>query len=302
MTANAKEPAFDWTDKRVLISGATGFIGAGVTNRLLDLNAEVAAITRTRPKSESVNWISVAKSESFPSQQIAEFNPEVVLHLATRFQASHSPKDIKELISSNIEFGTNLLESAKNSGAIFVNINSAWQHFESKSYSPVSLYAATKQAFADICQYYGETGLDLRSLTIYDTYGPTDQRNKLVRQILSAVNNDEQIEMGRGDQLINLLFLGDVVSAILMISALPPATLIQDYVVRAQDSISIRELVMGIEEVTGKEVKSNWGARNARPREMESDWVFGELLPAWKQQVELAEGLRLCWQEVNSAT
>jgi nucleoside-diphosphate-sugar epimerase len=302
MTANAQTDGFPWTNKRVLVSGATGFIGSGVTERLVDLSAEVAAITRTQPKSESVNWINVANSESFPMHEIAEFNPEVVIHLATRFQASHSPSDIKELVSSNIEFGTLLLESAKKSGAAFVNINSAWQHFESKPYSPVSLYAATKQAFSDIAQYYGETGLDLRNLTIYDTYGPTDQRNKLVRQLLDAVKNNKQIDMGQGNQLINLLFLSDVVSAILRTAELPTAPMIQDYVARAQNSISIRELVTVIEQVTGKELNANWGAREARPREMKSDWVFGEVLPGWKQQIYLEEGLRLCWQEVNSET
>jgi len=302
MTDNTQKTGFTWTNKRVLISGATGFIGSGVTERLVDLNAEVAAITRTQPKSESVNWIRVANSESFPSHVIAEFNPEIVIHLATRFQASHSPSDIKELVSSNIEFGTNLLESAKNSGAVFVNINSSWQHFESKPYSAVSLYAATKQAFSDIAQYYGETGLDLRNLTIYDTYGPTDQRNKLVRQLLDAVKNNKQIDMGQGNQLINLLFLSDVVSAILRTAELPTAPMIQDYVARAQNSISIRELVTVIEQVTGKELNANWGAREARPREMTSDWVFGDVLPVWKQQIDLEEGLRLCWREVDSAT
>jgi nucleoside-diphosphate-sugar epimerase len=302
MTANAQTDGFPWTNKRVLVSGATGFIGSGVTERLVDLSAEVAAITRTQPKSESVNWINVANGDSFPSHAIAEFNPEVVIHLATRFQASHSPSDIKELIRSNIEFGTLLLDSATKSGAAFVNINSAWQHFESKPYSPVSLYAATKQAFSDIAQYYGETGLDLRNLTIYDTYGPTDQRNKLVRQLLDAVKNNKQIDMGPGNQLINLLFLSDVVSAILRTAELPTAPMIQDYVARAQNSISIRELVTVIEQVTGKELNANWGAREARPREMTSDWVFGHVLPVWKQQIDLEEGLRLCWQEVNSAT
>jgi len=302
MTANAQTDGFPWTNKRVLVSGATGFIGSGVTERLVDLSAEVAAITRTQPKSESVNWINVANGDSFPSHAIAEFNPEVVIHLATRFQASHSPSDIKELISSNIEFGTLLLDSATESGAAFVNINSAWQHFESKPYSPVSLYAATKQAFSDIAQYYGETGLDLRNLTIYDTYGPTDQRNKLVRQLLDAVKNNEQIDMGPGNQLTNLLFLSDVVSAILGIAELPAAQVIQEYVARAQNSISIRELVTVIEQVTGKELNANWGAREARPREMTSDWVFGDVLPVWKQQIDLEEGLRLCWREVDSAT
>jgi nucleoside-diphosphate-sugar epimerase len=297
MTTHSQAPAYTWSSKRVLISGATGFIGTEVTERLIDLNAQVSVITRTRPITQTVNWISAMDGDAFPSQEIAEFNPEVVIHLATRFQSSHSPTDIKGLIQSNIEFGTNLLESAKEAGAVFVNINSAWQHFESQQYSPVSLYAATKQAFADIAQFYGETGLHLRNLTLYDTYGPTDKRNKLIRQLLNAASSNEHLDMGPGDQLINLLFVSDVATAILGIAQLPPAPIIQNYVVRAENSISIHELVMEIEKVTKKELNVNWGARQVRPREMNTDWVFGEMLPGWQQQVKLSEGLSICWQE-----
>jgi nucleoside-diphosphate-sugar epimerase len=297
MTTHSETDRNTWSSKRVLISGATGFIGSEVTRRLIELNAQVSVITRVRPITQTVNWISAMDSDALPSQEIADFNPEVVIHLATRFQSSHSPSDIKGLIQSNIEFGTNLLESANEAGAVFVNINSAWQHFESRQYSPVSLYAATKQAFADIAQYYGETGLDLRNLTLYDTYGPTDKRNKLIRQLLNTASSNEYLDMGPGDQLINLLFVSDVVAAILRIAELPPAPIIQNYVVRAENSISIRELVTEIEKVTKKELNVNWGARQARAREMNTDWVFGELLPGWQQDVKLGEGLSTCWQE-----
>ncbi len=300
MTTRSQGDAFSWSNKRVLVSGATGFIGSEVTKRLMKLNAQVSVITRTDPDLKAVNWISAMNNGVFPSQVISEINPEVVIHLATRFQSSHSPSDIKGLIESNVEFGTNLLESAKQAGAVFVNINSAWQHFGSRQYSPVSLYAATKQAFADIAQYYGETGLDLRNLTLYDTYGPSDKRNKLIRQLLNTANSNEQLDMGPGDQLINLLFVSDVVEAILVIAGLPSGPKLHNYVVRAEKSISIRELVAQIEKVTEKQLNVNWGARKARPREMTSDWVFGELLPGWGQQVKLGQGLTICWQELIS--
>ena len=297
MTTRSQIDGYTWSNKRVLVSGATGFIGSEVTKRLIELNTQVSVITRKKPTTNNIYWISALDSDAFPSQEIAEFNPEVIIHLATRFQPSHLPSDIKELIGSNIEFGTNLLESAKKAGAVFVNINSSWQHFESQQYSPVSLYAATKQAFRDIAQYYGETGLDLRNLTLYDTYGPTDNRNKLTRQLLKSASSNVRIDMGPGDQLINLLFVSDVVAAILRIAALPTAPIIQNYVVRAKNSISIRELVTEIEKVTKKELKITWGARPARPREMTSDWVFGALLPGWQQHVELSEGMSICWRE-----
>jgi nucleoside-diphosphate-sugar epimerase len=293
-----------WEGKCVLVSGGTGFIGSGVVRQLITLKANVGVITRSRPITQEVKWIEVQNHDHFPADKVAEFNPEIVMHLATQFAASHSRANISSLIRSNVEFGTQLLESAAPLGATFVNVSSSWQHFDGKEYSPVSLYAATKQAFLDIARYYSETGLDFRNLTVYDTYGPTDTRNKLINQLFKAAAGGQEIAMGPGDQLINLLALDDVISAILKISTLPVSSepLSLDYVVRADESISIKQLVQIVEQVVGKKIDAFWGARPARLREMTTDWVFSVPLPEWEPTIPLAEGLKACWQEMNSAT
>lgn len=293
-----------WEGKRVLVSGGTGFIGNGVVRQLIELKAHVGVITRAQPIEGLVQSIKVEDSNYFPSDKIDDFNPEMVIHLATQFAATHYRTDISSLVRSNIEFGTQLLESASHAGAIFVNVSSSWQHFDGKEYSPVSLYAATKQAFLDIAQYYSETGLDFRNLTIYDTYGPTDKRNKLVSQLLNVAASGQPISMGTGVQLINLLALEDVISAIFCIALLPPSNepLSLNYIVRAGESISIRQLVEVVEQVVGKKIHAAWGVRQSRSREMTTDWVFGSMLPGWEQKIPLNEGLQSCWRELNRAT
>ena len=291
-----------WQGKRVLVSGATGFIGSELTKSLVQHGAHVTAVTRSRPTNEGIEWLEVQDYDQFPSEKIDESNPEIIFHLATRFQAAHTLSDISELIRSNVEFGVKLLESAKTLDARFVNVSSSWQHFEGKSYSPVSLYAATKQAFADIAMYYQETGLDFRDLAIYDTYGPTDKRNKLIRLLLLAASSGTPIEMGAGNQLINLLYVTDVVNAIMLIAEDPmqQSTGSQAFVARAGDSISIRELVATIERVTGRSINAQWGSRPERLREMLTDWKFGQALPNWKPKVSLEEGLEQCWKVLES--
>jgi CDP-3, 6-dideoxy-D-glycero-L-glycero-4-hexulose-4-reductase len=55
------------------------------------------------------------------------------------------------MITSNITFGTKLLEIASRTGVkTFINTSSAMQNYDNNSYSPTNLYAATKQAFEDI--------------------------------------------------------------------------------------------------------------------------------------------------------
>jgi nucleoside-diphosphate-sugar epimerase len=293
-----------WPSKRVLISGATGFIGSELTTSLVQQGANVSAITRSQPENKAINWIQVNDCEPFPGEAVRNSNPEVIIHLATRFQAAHTPGDITALIQSNVEFGTQLLESGKDLGARFVNVSSSWQHYEGKPYSPVSLYAATKQAFTDIALYYAETGLDYRDLSIYDTYGPTDQRNKLIRLLLIAARSGTPIDMGEGSQLINLLYVSDVVNAITRIAERTTQQMYNPhkFVARAEKSITIKELVTTIEGVTGRTINAQWGARPERPREMLTDWQFGQLLPNWEPEVSLEKGIAQCWQVLNSGT
>jgi nucleoside-diphosphate-sugar epimerase len=221
----------------------------------------------------------------------------VVFHLATSFIAQHETCDIPELIDSNITFGTVILEAARGASARVVLTGSAWQHFEGATYHPVSLYAATKQALFDVAAFYAHEGLDVRELTLFDTYGPDDPRRKLVPLLLEAAATGEQIDMSSGTQLIDLLYVTDVVEALIRTADQPASesTSVQQFVARSGTPVSIRGLVELIEQVVGSEINVAWGKRPDRPREMRSDWTFGHPVPGWSPRVDLASGIRSCW-------
>jgi nucleoside-diphosphate-sugar epimerase len=226
--------------------------------------------------------------------RIAEFKPDAVIHLATHFLASHDVTDISTLVRSNIEFGTFVLEGAAQCSARVLNVNSAWQHVEGAAYSPVSLYAATKQAFSDIAEYYAQVReLEIRDVTLFDSYGPGDTRMKLVPLLLSAARSGASLDMSDGNQLIDLTYVDDVAVGLLhaaLASDLPLST-----VIRTWNPLTIREVVARVEAVTGTSLAVNWGVRPARPREMRTDWVFGTALPGWQPTVSMEDGLARCW-------
>ena len=100
----------------------------------------------------------------------------------------------------------------------FINTGTYWQHYvrsESSTYSPSCFYAATKQSFQDIIKYYTDSNL-IKSITLklFDTYGPVDLRKDIT--ILSeAQQNNNKIAMTSGEQLIDLVYITDVVRAYL---------------------------------------------------------------------------------------
>lgn len=279
---------------RVLLTGSTGYIGSVVLPLLTARAGEIAVVTRPGRIASAGSAVLIDAEGPELVDRIAEFAPDVVIHLATHFLAAHDVADISTLVRSNIEFGTFLLEGAAACSARVLNVNSAWQHVDGADYSPVSLYAATKQAFADISAYYAQVrGLDVRDVTLFDSYGPGDTRKKLVPLLLDAARSGASLDMSDGQQLIDLTYVDDVAAGIVhaaMAEGIPSST-----VVRSWNPLSIGEVVARIEAVTGASLAVNWGVRPTRPREMRTDWVFGTALPGWQPTVSLHEGLSRCW-------
>ena len=58
------------------------------------------------------------------------------------------------MVDANVHFGAGVLEACTAVGASLISASTVWQHFEGRPYAPVSAYAATKQAFDDLAEYY----------------------------------------------------------------------------------------------------------------------------------------------------
>ncbi|QNA99127.1 NAD-dependent epimerase/dehydratase family protein [Massilia sp. Se16.2.3] len=148
---------------------------------------------------------------------LAQARPDTVFHLAAAFVAEHVPGDIDRLVHANLLFATQLLEAMRVNGVrLLVNTGTAWQHYGNRDYDPVNLYAATKQAFEAILAYYVNAhGFIAATLALFDTYGPGDERPKLMRALWRAAREGRPLAMSSGRQLLDLVYVDDVVDAYL---------------------------------------------------------------------------------------
>jgi nucleoside-diphosphate-sugar epimerase len=110
-----------------------------------------------------------------------------------------------------------------------------------------------------------------------------------------AVQEQQPLVMSPGEQLIDLVYIDDVVDAFIIAAELLQNNQIvgqEDYVVSAQNPVKLKELVDIYSRVMGKYLNIHWGGRPYRPREVMIPWNNGQLLPGWRAKVSLEEGLR----------
>lgn len=274
---------------RVLVTGASGFIGSRLCLALEATGREVARVSSSHFHSSSTNLEFDSKSFEALHEAIKEFAPTTVFHLATNFVGQHKFSDIAKLSVANIEFSTVVADASSQVGSRFIYANSAWQRFEGMQ-SSVSLYAAYKEGFGKILDYYRDVhALDVQQVFLFDTYGPHDVRGKIVQRLVESTISGNTVRLGSSSKLINLTFVDDVVSGLIQLEAIESLRL--DWVIRADNSISLLELSETIASSLGRAPSVEWGSVPDRPREMWTDWIFGTRLriPGVKS---LFDGLR----------
>jgi nucleoside-diphosphate-sugar epimerase len=228
---------------------------------------------------------------------VSSVQPDAIFHLASFFIAEHHPEDIIQLIQSNILLGTQLVEAmTQNNIYHLINVGTSWQHYQNSDYSPVCLYAATKQSFEAILKFYVEsTPLKIITLKLFDTYGPWDFRNKLFGLLQSSSQTQEPLLMSPGKQWMDLVYIDDVVAALLIaVSRIQnqPDHSYEDFAVSSGKPVQLKKIIAIYESILGKKLPVHWGAKPYRAREVMFPWNRGRILPGWRPKVDLDEGMK----------
>lgn len=285
----------------IIVTGATGFIGQNLIRSLKQMHSVHAIIrpTTDRTKVGTDNIFVFNDNIEVLSQYIIDNRIEGVIHLASLYISEHKSGQIKDLILSNVYFGTALLEAcAKANVKWFINTGTIWQNYKAapgvKEYSPVNLYAATKQSFIDIAKFYTETtDMKFCTLKLCDTYGPGDTRRKIFNLFKQIAETGETLDMSPGEQKLDIIYIDDIVRGFSQLVEMLHSehNIIDEYVLTSGKQYSLKELADIFSEVSGKKLNINWGGREYREREVMNPWQ-GVKLVGWESSVTLNEGLK----------
>jgi len=290
--------------QRVFITGAGGFIGRHLVDRLIGEGDTVDVLWRSSTTRKSPNsWQSRVTKHIWDESAghlidiMKRAHPDVVIHLASLFVAEHSSDQVDALIRTNVLLGTQLLEAMSSSGVErFLNFGTSWQHFGDAAYNPVCLYAATKQAFEAVIRFYVESrGLRAITLKLFDTYGPEDDRGKLFAALIQRLQTQETIALSPGEQVVDFAYIDDVVNAaVIAVRRLrsEEGDREESFGISGGQPLPLRELVAMVSTIANRPLNVHWGGRPYRIREVMVPWTSFPRLPGWSPKISLDEGIR----------
>ena len=229
--------------KKILITGATGFIGKNLLNYFLKKKYFIYVILRKSKKNIKFskehkinkNFKSIIFSDIYNlKKQLLNYKIDYVVHAATHYVKKHKSSDINKIIESNILFPTIIIDLLCNKTIKkFINLGTVWQHYNNKKDHAYNLYASSKQAFNKIFNYYRNQFPKTKffNLLISDTFGKNDKRKNLIpiKYITKIIEN-----------IIN--------------KDIKPDT----YVIKDKKNLKIFDLINYLNQKLDKEIKINW--------------------------------------------
>lgn len=212
-----------YTQKKVLVTGAGGFIGSHLTETLIDLGATVTGfiwdnaaetnnLSRDLPK-EKTGKVSIHLGDlkEYGSLLGVMKGMDIVFHLAAINSVHHSLSHPREVIENNVNGTLNLLLAARESGVGKVIITSSAGVYgppldspmdEKHDTRPASPYAASKLAAEEIAlSFYHSFGLPVVILRLFNTFGPGQSLRAVIPNIILQALTGREVKLGRTDSI-----------------------------------------------------------------------------------------------------
>ena len=310
----------------VLVSGAGGFIGSHLTERLLADGHSVTALVRYS-STGSAGFLEPHRSDrnltlllgDVADQRLtreAMQGADVVLHLAALIGIPYSYQAPASYVATNVQGTLAVLEAARDLGTRRVVLTSTSEVYGTALTTPIteshprqaqSPYSATKIAADALAEAYARS-FDLPAVILrpFNTYGPRQSTRAVIPTILGQLaSGAESIELGSLWPQRDFTYVSDTVDGFIACLDAPG---IEGRTVHlgTGTAVSIGELADLCQEVAGKRVEIRHDDGRERPSASEvglllSDPSLAAELLGWRPQVSLEEGLARTWKSIVSA-
>lgn len=301
----------------MLVTGAGGFIGSHLVERLVRDGASVRALVRYTSRGDrgALEWVEpgvladvevvTGELRDVESVDRAVAGSDVVLHLGAQITIPYSYVNPRDYTEVNVLGTLNVCQAALRHGVTRVVQTSTSEVYgtaqtvpitEAHPLEPQSPYAASKVAADKLVDSF-QRSFDLPAVVLrpFNTYGPRQSARAVIPTIISQALTGDVVRLGATDPRRDLTFVADTVAGFV---AAATASGVEGRTIQlgTDHDVSVGDLVDEVGEVLGRELQVELDERRVRPEKSEvqrlisSPALAGELL-GWAPQVTLREGL-----------
>jgi dTDP-glucose 4,6-dehydratase len=313
--------------KTVLVTGAGGFIGSHLTERLVALGARTRALVRYTSRGDA-GWLTgslAARDVEIFRADITDramvdramAGADVVLHLAALIGIPYSYDAPSSYVRTNVEGTVTLLEAARAAGVRRVIQTSTSEVYGTARHVPIdeehplqaqSPYSASKIAADKFAEsFHRAFGLPVVTVRPFNTYGPRQSARAVIPTIITQALKGAMVELGNVTATRDLTYIDDTVDGFVRACTADAAI---GLVINLGTGVevSIAELVQRIGGILGQAIQVRVADERVRPSASEVDRLCAandraRTLLGWTPVQSLDEGLRktIAWIRDNAS-
>ncbi len=307
-----------WTGRKVLVTGAGGFIGSHLAEKLVNLGAEVRAFTRYNSRNDEglLRLVPAHTRERIEVQfgDIRELETvhkvmdgiEVVFHLAASVSAPYSYIHPQEVIDINTTGTVNALTAARGVRIEKFIQTSTCEVYGKAKYLPIneehpkqphSPYSASKVAADAIAlSYHATFNLPVTVIRPFNTYGPRQSDRAVIPSIISQAMASDKIVVGNTVPTRDFTFVEDIVSGFIKMAETSNVAG-KEINLGSGFEISIEDVIKKIVSIIGRNVRLEKASERLRPEQSDAERMCADNsrareLGGWQPTIALEDGLK----------
>jgi nucleoside-diphosphate-sugar epimerase len=308
-------------NKKVLITGGAGFIGANFVYKFLELGCEVFVFERKvanfwrieKVKNQIKLYYPNLKNYDEVEKTILEIKPDIVIHFAAYGAYQRFQQDINLTINTNLKGTINLINACQKSGVhCFINTGTNSEYGikdsamkETDVLEPDNVYAITKAATSAYCQMMARKfNFPVVTIRPFAVYGYFEEKERLIPTIIKSYLTKTKPELSRPDSVRDFIFIEDLIGGYLSVIKNVKKIKGEIFNLGSGKQSTIAEVVKGIEKITGSKINPVYGQikmAQTEPKIWVSDISKVKEKLGWRPEYSLETGLKknIKWFENN---